>query len=352
MAMVMIEPDRQNPPSDRREFKERLLLILARGLLLAVGLGIAGQVTRDRTVLLGLLMYLPTPLLGLVAVGWDLARRGKGLGPGRFRFGLSGVGLVGTVASAWPMVAMGGLSPRSGEIGLLQWNVQWGGGPFRDATTWEAQCSAIRASGASVVVLSEAPEPPWLDRLDAALGPDWRGAEVLGDPGWPHWFHLAVYAKGPVELERRLSLPNGSAAVFLVRPKGRALRLLAVDGISDPLTPRGPFLRALADLCQVATAEGRPFDAVLGDFNAPSGCLGFSGLADEGYRLASKAGGPWLAPEWRGTFPALLPLLDIDHVWLSNAWEARSCRLFHAPWSDHRAQVVRFAGAGRLIDQE
>ncbi|MGE3820440.1 MAG: endonuclease/exonuclease/phosphatase family protein [Isosphaeraceae bacterium] len=325
----------------RSSLKRLILGVLAWGLSLVLAMGMIGQLTQDRSVMLGLLMYLPTAPLGVVAIAFDLSRRGGALGPGRVRYGLAWVGLTGAFVASLPLVTLGGGSPRPGEIGLLQWNVMWGGGPFRDESTWNAQCSALRASGASVLVLSEAPERSWLDRLDVALGPGWRGAEVEGDSGWPHWFHVAVYARGPVVLERRLSLPNGSAGVFLVRPHGRELRLLVVDGVSDPLLPRTPFLKAVADLCQKAKAEGRPFDAVLGDFNAPARCLGFAFLADAGYQLASRAGGP--GPQWRGTFPALLPVLDIDHVWISPRWEARSCRLFHAPWSDHRAQVVRFS---------
>jgi endonuclease/exonuclease/phosphatase family metal-dependent hydrolase len=59
-------------------------------------------------------------------------------------------------------------------------------------------------------------------------------------------------------------------------------------------------------------------------------------LAAQGYALASRS-----SSGWRGTFPAWLPVYDIDHVWLRPGLIVQSCTLFNGPVSDHRGQIVR-----------
>ena len=118
--------------------------------------------------------------------------------------------------------------------------------------------------------------------------------------------------------------------------RGRRLRLLCVDGQSNPFQSRLPFLVAITDLCRAASAAGRPFDLVVGDFNTPARSLGFDAMMDQGYTLASKSDAGW-----RGTFPSWLPLYDIDHVWLARDLGLGSCTFFNGPHTDHRGQVVR-----------
>ncbi len=72
---------------------------------------------------------------------------------------------------------------------------------------------------------------------------------------------------------------------------------------------RLPFLGAIDQICRDAAGAGRSFDVVAGDFNTPSRSIGFDALTAQGYTLASRA-----ASGWRGTFPAWLPVYDIDHV--------------------------------------
>jgi hypothetical protein len=118
--------------------------------------------------------------------------------------------------------------------------------------------------------------------------------------------------------------------------RGRPVRLLVVDGQSNPFYSRLPFLRAIAEACQRAADTGHPYDAVVGDFNTPSRSIGFDALAAQGYTLASRS-----ARGWRGTFPSLMPVYDIDHVWLAPKIHVRSCTLFNGPSTDHRGQFVR-----------
>jgi endonuclease/exonuclease/phosphatase family metal-dependent hydrolase len=163
-------------------------------------------------------------------------------------------------------------------------------------------------------------------------------AVIESASGESYWYHMVVFARGPVRREWARAVPGGALAAVTARVRGRDLRLLVADGVSDPFRPRGPFLEAVAEACRTAAAGGRPFDAVLGDFNAPARCLGFDDLAAQGFRLASKAAGRW---HWRGTFPSWLPLYDIDHVWLGPDCSVLASEPLTGPWSDHRGQTVR-----------
>ena len=129
-------------PSRRRFLRARR--IAAALLATIIVLGLAGQVIRDRSVPLAVLMYFPLLPVGLAAVALDLAQLGRALP--RVRFGLT---LLGAVASTWAAVTMigagvvGEFRSDDPEVTVLHWNVQWGGGLFRSPRTWSAQRSEI-----------------------------------------------------------------------------------------------------------------------------------------------------------------------------------------------------------------
>jgi endonuclease/exonuclease/phosphatase family metal-dependent hydrolase len=304
------------------------------GLIIA---GFTGQAIRDRSVGFTMLMYIPLPLVGVVAVALDAAMRGRSVP--RLRFGLAALGLV---AIGWSASAMTGAgitaqpAPDDREVSIVQWNVQWGGGLFRGPHTWAAQRQTIVGMAPDLVVLSEAPPGEWLDRLVADLGP---GASYVGihhDPRSPYWYRMTACSRWPLRLDERLMLPGGTAMSVIADVRQRQLRLLVVDGVSSPTRPRIPFLRAIAAACRKAEVAGRPYDLVLGDFNTLSRSLGFDDLEALGYRLAGRS-----APGWRGTFPAWLPLYDIDHVWVGAGNRLACCAFFNGSSTDHRGQVVR-----------
>lgn len=307
----------------------------ASAILLAIGA--IGQVIRDVSAASALLMYIPILLVGAVAVALDLAWRGRSLP--RLRFGLTVAGLAAMSWSAYELTGSGiSLEPTSGdrEVTVLHWNVQWGGGLFRGPATWAAQREAMVRRKPDFIVLSEAPPGDWLDRLVADMGPGASYVGIQHDPRKPHWYHLAACSRWPIRLEAHLNLPGGSGMSVVAEVAGRPLRLLVVDGLSSPFRSRLPFLRAIADACRKADASGKPFDLILGDFNTPSRSLGFGELEALDYRLAGRS-----APGWHGTFPAWLPVYDIDHVWLARDLDLGSCTFFNGPHTDHRGQVVR-----------
>lgn len=117
------------------------------------------------------------------------------------------------------------------------------------------------------------------------------------------------------------------------------VRLLVVDGVSDPRAWRTPLLHGVAAACDQAAAAGEPIDLIAGDFSSPGRCVGFDAFARAGaagYSLASRSSGGW-----RASYPVVLPVLDIDHVWVRSDWTVTGCDLFSSTHSDHRGQVVR-----------
>ncbi len=305
-------------------------------MVLAVGLGAAGLVVRDRSVGWALLMYLPLPLIGLAAAAFDAACRGRALP--RPRFGLGALGLLAAAGGAGPLVGLGsgGATGSGPEVSLLHWNVVWGGGKARNPANWEAIRREILARDADLVVLSEAPPDDWLGQIVGDMGPGASRVQVENEPGERYWYKLAVCSRGPLRLVRREPIADGVGVVVEARVGGRLLRLLVVDARSDPRLSRTPRLHDVAAACRRAREAGEPLDVLVGDFNSVGRSVGFDAVAAEGYVLASRSSGGW-----RGTFPSGLPLYDIDHVWARRAFAGVRSELFTNLASDHRGQVAR-----------
>jgi endonuclease/exonuclease/phosphatase family metal-dependent hydrolase len=321
-------------------FRQRLTRVFYRitafGLVAIIAAGLLGQVIRDRSVPFAVLMYLPVLPACVAAVAMDLAGKGRALP--RLRFALALLGISGGIWVVLTMVGSGAIGKfelTDTEVTLLQWNVMWGGGPFRSPRTWAAQRAEITGRDPDIVILSELPPAAWLEQLVDEMGP---GADVVGiqhDPLSPYWFRLAVCSRWPVRLDERIPLPGGVGMSVTVTVRDRPFRLLVVDGKSNPFHSRLPFVRAIAELCRAAEQDGHPFNAVAGDFNTPSRSIGFDAMRAQGYTLAGLS-----AAGWRGTFPAWLPIYDIDHVWVNPGLRVRSTTLFNGPFSDHRGQFI------------
>jgi endonuclease/exonuclease/phosphatase (EEP) superfamily protein YafD len=317
-------------------FRRMVRLAIACGLLLTIALGTVGQVARDRSVILALLMYLPLVLVGLIAVVFDAICRGRALPKGRFVLGV--VGLIASIGASVPMVGFGPASTvGSGPvISLLHWNVLWGHGTPGNPGRSAAMSSEILSQGADIVVLSEAPADDWIDELVAKMGPGASRVQIAHVSGKTPWFKLVVCSKGSSRLVRREKVADGAGMVVEVEVRGRKLRLLVVDAKSSPLLPRTPRLLDIAAACRRASDAGEPIDVIVGDFNTVSRSLGFDAIEAEGYALASRS-----SRGWRGTFPSFLPIYDIDHVWVRRELPIVESRLFTNFASDHRGQVAR-----------
>ena len=127
------------------------------------------------------------------------------------------------------------------------------------------------------------------------------------------------------------TLPNGAAMMVRVDRTDGPLRVLAVDGLSDPAVSRTPMLNAVAELC----ATAGPIDVVAGDFNSVSRSIGFDRLRAQGYELASAR-----MSGWRATYPGGLPLYDIDHVWVGPRYLTVQAYPLDSHGTNHRGRVV------------
>jgi endonuclease/exonuclease/phosphatase family metal-dependent hydrolase len=327
--------------------------LLRQGLaaaLLVLALAAVGQLVRDRSLLLAYLFYLPLLPLGLGAVLLDLLFLGRCLP--RPRFALALLGLAVTGAGVFLLTGRGALDAipaNARTVTLLHWNVHWGGGKSRsEAGTWASLVADMQARAPDIVVLSEAPPRPEPDRermererrwvMELFQDKGWRTVQRADDTRDDYWWNLTVSSAWPLRVESDAPITHGHVMAVAVEVPDRQLRLLVVDGESNPQCWRVPMLNDVTDLCRRADIEGKPFDVLLGDFNTPSRSIGFDAFAEVagGYRLGSQA-----QYGWRGTFPSELPLLDIDHVWVHRRLAILDAELFTNRATDHRGQVVR-----------
>lgn len=294
-----------------------------------------GQLVRDRTQALALIMFAPVLPIALVAIGWDVLLRGRAL-PIRFLFTAVALG-CGAIALSWqwrPALAPEPGSPET-QLRVVQWNTQWGG---TNRETFEHVLDGIDAQQPDIACLSEAPDPYALKRAWAKRHPGWSIAVATDVSNPSYAYNLAFLARYPVQRRAEWALYNGHAALFEVALPTRTLRSLVVDLKSSPRASRSPSIRQAAQLVEARARTDAPVDIVLGDFNTPARFLGFDALAAAGggFRLASLWSG-----HWRGTWPASMrpPIFDIDHVWVSTRWRIQSSRFFIG-YSDHRGQRV------------
>jgi endonuclease/exonuclease/phosphatase (EEP) superfamily protein YafD len=310
--------------------------VLTVGVVVLLLLAAIGQIARDRSMVLALLFYLPLLPIGLWALVQDLVFGGRCL-PWP-RFGLAGLGCA---AIGWSLFTMISLAqpdkPSRNQFKLLHWNVHWGGGKNRNEDTWTSLMHEINHFSPDVVVLSEAPQKEWVAQL--ADKNQWSFVQCQHPPENLYWYSLVVCCRGEVQREYDEAIPNGHVMSVLVNLGGQPVRLLVVDGESNPRLSRLDMLAKVDAICQLGMREGKPVDILAGDFNTPRRSIGFDSFSGrQRYSLASdKAFG------WRGTFPAALPLFDIDHVWVRADFPVLECAFFANPNTDHRGQLVRFS---------
>ena len=153
--------------------------------------------------------------------------------------------------------------------------------------------SEILSRDPDIIVLSEAPARDGSNSSSDDLG---TGADCVGiqhDPGAVTGSAWWSAHDGRSELDERHAFPGGVGMSVTAEVRGRPIRILAVDGQSNPFRSRLPFLRAIAEPAARRPRDGRPFDIVAGDFNTPSRSLGFDDLVGQGYRFASQSARGW-----------------------------------------------------------
>ena len=307
---------------------------------LALLLGSVGLVLRDRVPALFFLIYIPLAPLAVLALLWDLARLGRALRRVvRVRFGMSAVCALVIAYYGWFMVGHStDATPAQGPaVTLVQWNTQ--AGNWMQGIGWEATMRRLIADGPDVIVFNEMPQSAERIReLCGRLGPTWKWTRFdVWQGTWQYRSDIAVLSRWPIKIERKGLIHEGCAIGVTLQQPGRPVRLLVVDGLSRPRL-KTPFIASAGEWVAAAAAEGRPYDLICGDFNATRASTAFDAFLrlGPGYKEASA-----YSRDWRGTWPWVFPLYDIDHVFVASPDRVDACELFTTQTSDHRGQVVR-----------
>jgi endonuclease/exonuclease/phosphatase family metal-dependent hydrolase len=110
------------------------------------------------------------------------------------------------------------------------------------------------------------------------------------------------------------------------------LIVLLVDIDGDPLRSRAPAFEPLAKMIRAYSQANL---IVMGDFNTPLESVLFDSFCQY-LTHAFESGGHGFAKTW----PIPLPVLAIDHIWVSKKIKVASCKLNWSRLSDHRSVVA------------
>jgi len=322
-----------------------LLILIAWLILLAIILGIVGQIVRDPNVEWGLLMYIPLVPLGIGALIGYLFLTRQNLP--RLRLSLLIIGIIAVIWGSIAMIGTGAMNTPTAlgeQLTVLHWNVRWGG---KGKNSWASISNDIIQQHPDIMIISETPVKNRLNKLIEQLGNQWTilmYQETNSNP-------LAIASLWPLSIERIIKIRNGVAMVVVVMVAEQPLRILAVDGkrhmsrkfqvLSKQVLPRwrAPMLKSIAHFLEREAQQRQPIDLIAGDFNALGASLGFKPFTSigGGYHLASQ-----FSFGWRGTWISYLPLYDIDHVWVHKRFTGLRTQLITNWATDHRGQRVEF----------
>ncbi|HEX8340668.1 MAG TPA: endonuclease/exonuclease/phosphatase family protein [Tepidisphaeraceae bacterium] len=295
---------------------------------------LVGQLLADRVRGFAPLMYLPAALIAIVAAAIDLTRRGRTLrGPRGLMGGVAAVSFLLAVPALIGLRPLDRPAPGAAPLRLLQWNVMWGGA-WDGSGQWTTFDDEVVAANADLIVLSEVPHDEALvERLRRRLGPGWQ---VLRFDRYETGYvcRIRVLSRWPMKKLYERPLPGGSFGVAEIESPRFNGRLAVVDGISNLLDKR-TLLESVAD----ALAADPAIAVACGDFNATSRSVAFDRFAALGFRDAGAHG-----RGWRATWPAGLPVYDIDHVLVGPSLALAGVRSFGSAATDHRGRVVELSG--------
>lgn len=274
----------------------------------------SGRILGERGLIASLLFYLPALLvvLGLLLVAFLLRRRKP------LAFGVLALALLPAVIVVEDQngSAPAAAAPGAGQtLSLLHWNV------CRGYTGWPRIAAKIAEDPPQLAILSEVmtvADSEELGKLLPQLPFRQYGTPMLV---------LSQYPLDPIRL-----VHNGDGLrlyELLLRQENETWRFFALDMNGSPEVPREPAMKVLAE-----KIRSRQPDFLAGDFNTPRGSRLLSPLSP-GYRHGYEMAGSG----WSYTWPTLLPMMSIDHLFIKEAAVALDhYEIGSSVWSDHRFQ--------------
>jgi len=231
------------------------------------------------------------------------------------------------ITSEWPRLRGSGV-PAGGTIRVVSWNIGTGFGGWAEAVAPLKPDIVLVQESAAPSVLPEgfhwygAFDPGTLSRFPATVLP----SERVG--AWTDPQLLLMEISGRKLLVANVRLMHPSVVMALVDRK--------LDTVVKSYRSRIAQYEKLSALLK-STAERSDAQAILlgGDFNIPAQMPSLDPLR----RYLQDA---WLTAGtgWGATVPEDLPLVRIDHLWLSSQIEPIAVRVVRLPGSDHRAVVA------------
>jgi endonuclease/exonuclease/phosphatase (EEP) superfamily protein YafD len=215
------------------------------------------------------------------------------------------------------------------QLRVVTWNV--GGLRGRPRALRANVADVLAGLNADIAVLSEAP------RFSTSNPDSWRSSfpgysvAVPGDG-----LGLILISKSSL-LDVRLHELGKRAHLVTARGTfhGRSLEIFLVDFPSNPRAIRQPLIQSPQLLRPPSSGNGR---VLMGDFNTPRDSKWFAAY-DGLYTNAFDQSGQG----WRGTWPSLVPVLDIDHIWIAGNLLAVCTQVPAIRSSDHRPVVADLA---------
>jgi len=304
-----------------RPRRSTILDTLAVVVAVASGIGLSVRLTvRDGLPLASNVFYaMPPPLIAALILAAGLVW----LGNRRPRVALGCLVVSALTAVLWARGAyhVHACRPDEGSVRVLLWNTARGFGG------WDAVAERVASFDADIIGLVEA----------GGSGADRREFWARYFPG----YDLRLLGGGLVILTRgriaehhiRRVAETSSCGEAWIDIEGRSVRVLLVDAVVRPFSNRGEVLNAVFDL---ARSSPEVPTIVMGDFNTPLESVWFENARRDFVQAFEQAGNGLLT-----TWPVPLPVMAIDHVWVS-----RSARVAcaHIGWtwaSDHRPVSAR-----------
>jgi len=145
---------------------------------------------------------------------------------------------------------------------------------------------------------------------------------------------MVILTRGRItERHTRRVAEDSSCAEVWIEIEGQRLRLLLVDAVVRPFADRGEVLGTVFDL---ARSSPEVPTIVMGDFNTPVDSAWFEGARRDFVHVFEEAGHGLLA-----TWPVPMPVLALDHVWVSLSTRVACARIGWTWASDHRPVSAR-----------